>query len=403
MATHGGGRTRTDAVLRARTLLVLIGVLLALALLAIVVSRFEDASPGTAGPAAPGDVAPKVLPETSTPPAAIPEANVDCGYGTFGPGRWPSACWRPYAATSPFNIPVPSAPRVLPGSRAMVDKVLAMGPIADLVVAADTDSDYYHPVYWSQPTDPVYTVHCTRTWGTCEIEGHQVRIPAAARPAAGGDGHLAVVDQVSGWEYDLWQVKDKRPQGGVLDISWGGRTEIKGDGLGSDATAAHFGLLAGIIRAEEMRAGRIDHALFMFVGCTAETFVHPAKGKAAVCPNQTNAPPDGQHFWLEMSEAEIDALDVPAWKKTILRALARYGAFVGDTGGNEAFGFAFESGSSYTSFGLTDPLAEFAARQRSGVTHRRGRYYFDLGSGVDWRHRLRALDPCVLSAACGPG
>ncbi len=377
----------------------MIGLSLALAAPAGTIALRDEASPG----AAVEPDAEQPASAAAAPPDPAPPANVDCGLGTFGPGRWPSACWRPYAQTSPFNVAVPPNPRVLPGSRAMVDRVLKMGPIAELVVAADTQSDYYHPVYWSQPTDPVYTLHCTRSWGICEIEGLQVHIPAAARPAAGDDGHLAVVDQLSGWEYDLWQVKDKRPEGGTLNISWGGRTEIKGDGLGSDATAAHFGLLAGIIRYEEMLEGRIDHALFMFVGCTADSYVHPARGKASVCENQHNAPPSGQYFWLDMSDREIDALDVPAWKKTILRALAHYGAFVGDTGGNEAFGFAFESGSSYTSFGMPDPFAQFAARQKSGVRHRDGKYYFDVASGVDWRHRLRALDPCVVSAACGPG
>ncbi|WP_223201962.1 hypothetical protein, partial [Streptococcus pneumoniae] len=34
-----------------------------------------------------------------------------------------------------------------------------------------------------------------------------------------------------------------------------------GDGLGSNATAAHFALSAGIIRAQELVAGRIEHGL----------------------------------------------------------------------------------------------------------------------------------------------
>ncbi len=35
--------------------------------------------------------------------------------------------------------------------------------------------------YWSRSTDPLYTIHCTENWGTCEIEGMQIRIPAGAR------------------------------------------------------------------------------------------------------------------------------------------------------------------------------------------------------------------------------
>ena len=63
---------------------------------------------------------------------------------------------------------------------------------------------------------------------------------------------MAVIDQASGWEYDFWQVESKPAGGGTISISWGGRTAIgtaDADGLGSNATAAHFGLAAGVIRA----------------------------------------------------------------------------------------------------------------------------------------------------------
>jgi hypothetical protein len=282
----------------------------------------------------------------------------------------------------------------------MVEQMLDSGPVAGLVVASDTRSDWYHPVTFPAPDDPLYTVHCLEDWGTCEVEGMQVRLPRAARPAAGGDGHLAVVDQATGWEYDFWQVRPRSPGGGTLSVSWGGRTEITGDGLGSDATAAHFGLLAGVIRAAELKAGRIDHALFMTVGCTAHSYVYPAAGYALDCEDGAPAPAVGQLFRLAMTADEIAALDLPAWQETILRALARYGAYVGDTGGNEAFGFQLESGTTYTAFGVDDPFVAFAQAQDAGVTARGERYEFEVGAGVDWRNRLEALHPCVAQMTC---
>ncbi len=130
---------------------------------------------------------------------------------------------------------------------------------------SDTASDWQHPTYYSSPSDPEFQIHCTEDWGTCEVEGMHVRIPAAARAAGGHDAHMTVVDQASGWEYDLWQVTSKPRGGGRLLTSWGGRTRIDGDGLGSDATAAHFGLLAGSIRAEEM-AARADRPRALHAG-----------------------------------------------------------------------------------------------------------------------------------------
>lgn len=329
-----------------------------------------------------------------------PEASVHCELGSFRTGRWPPACWRPYGDESPFNRPVPDDPPQLGGSQEIVDAMLDRGPVADLVVAPDTAADWYHPVYYSQPTDPVYTVRCLRDWGTCEVEGMEVRIPSGARPAAGSDGHLAVVDQEAGIEYDFWRVRPLPPDGGTLLVSWGGLTEITGDGLGAGATAAKFGLLAGIIRAPEIRAGRIDHALLATVACTAPSVVYPAQGLAATCDDGAPAPAVGQHIWLDLSHDEIDGLDVPEWKRTILHAFATYGAYVGDTGGNEGFGLHFESGSTYTSFGVEDPLVAFARDQESGVSTRDGRYHFDLGSGIDWHEHLRILDPCVARGGC---
>lgn len=334
-----------------------------------------------------------------SPPATT--ATVSCGLGSFDVGQWPTDCWRPYADSSPFNRPLGSPPRIVPNSVAIIDRLLSMGPIAELVAGvADTASDWYHPLYYSRPTDPVYTVHCTEAWGRCEVEGMQIRIPGEARPAGGSDGHLGVIDQVTGWEYDFWQVQGKPAGGGVLTTSWGGRTPITGDGLGSGATASNFGLAAGVIRAAELEAGNIDHALSVLVGCTSDTFVYPAEKTANVCADLTDAPATGQHLWLDMTLATINDLPVPDWKKTVLRALSTYGAFIGDTGTNVSIGFQIESGSSFTSFGVTDPMVDFARRQTDGVIHDNDTWMFDMASGVDWAGRLRVVDPCVAAGNC---
>ncbi len=98
-----------------------------------------------------------------------------------------------------------------------------------------------------------------------------------------------------------------------------------------------------------------------------------------------------------MSDAEIDALAVPAWKKTIFRAMARYGMIMGDTGSG-SFAIQAESGSTYTSFGYEDRLVTFA--RSVGAPLYNGRYVFNLRDGVDYADRLRVIDPCVSQRAC---
>ena len=333
-----------------------------------------------------------------TPPEEIPEAGPGCPlFGPYKAGNWPGSCWRPYAATSPFNRPIPANPPLLANSAQIVQRLLSWGGPQKLLAGhADTSEDYFHPLYYAQPSDPLYTVHCTRWTRDCPVEGAKLRIPGAARGAGGDDGHMTVIDQVDGWEYDFWQVADKPALGGTLTVSHGGRTRIDGDGLGSNATAAWFGLAAGIIRGPEVEAGVIPHALFSQVKCSGGYAVYPARAGTAAAPcsnfgaSNTDAPPLGARIQLAMSDAEIDALPAPDWKKTILKALAHYGLIVGDTMNNHSsWGLQGESGSSYTSFGAIDPWATIAG----------GMDGLDIGSGVDWS-RFRVVHPCVSQGTC---
>lgn len=374
------------------------------------VTRAHPGKPRGAAPAEP------------QPPGAAPAASAGSGsgggsvggttpaacllYGPYHSGNQPGACWRPYSASSPFNRPIPESPRLAPNSQAIVSRILSWGAPQSLLAGhSGTRDDYFHPLYYARPGDPEFTVRCAVAARSCAVEGLTVRIPDRAQAAAGGDGHLAVVDQASGWEYDFWQVRSKPAGGGVLTVSHGGRTRIDGDGLGSNATAAWFGLAAGMLRGAEVASGQVEHALFGTVKCTAGFSVYPAHtGTAAnACADfglsNEAAPPLGARLQLAMSDAEIDALAAPPWKRSILRALARYGILIGDTnGGNAAWGLVAESGSSYTSFGVPDPWVAVAEEARLSPFDG-GRYAFDVASGVDWS-RLRVLDPCVSQGTC---
>jgi hypothetical protein len=332
-------------------------------------------------------------------------ARLRAGYSescAFSATNQPPACWRPYSTASPVNTPLGASPPLASGSAQIVKSWLSTWSATNRSSAprfvagfADTGEDYEHPLYYSQAGDPTYTVHCAESWGRCPVEGLEVHIPAAANPAGGGDAHMAVIDQASGWEYDFWQVRQKPAGGGTLTISWGGRTRIDGDGLDSPATAGSFGLAAGVIRPSELAAGEIDHALFMVVKCTNGTSVWPAgpvsgRSCSSIGLPNAGAPAMGQHFFLDMSDAQIGALSAPAWQKTILRAMARYGLYVGDTGG----GFIkIESGSSQTSFGQPDPWVQLA--KQAGISPwydasiGKSTYTFNFWDAVDWGRYLK--------------
>jgi hypothetical protein len=342
-------------------------------------------------------------------PAPVPAAAAATWQG-FGPGAWPPAIWRPYAATSVFNRPIGPDDRPVAGSARMVGRVLSWGPPSDITAGlAGTDGDFDHPVFFAGGDDPVVRLQALRPWGDNPLTGTTIRVPRDARPAAGSDAHLAIVAP-DGTEVDLWEVRDGGVRDGVLRFGWGGRLRIDGPGTDGAATAAGFGLLAGVVRPEELAAGRIDHALFLVQRCTGEgvgygsrvlpaapedqgsAYVHPAvKGGSRCTGADADAPPMGAHLQLAMTDAQIAALGAPAWKTAILRALARYGGYVGDTGG-AGLGVMALSGESYTALGAADPLVGVA--QAAGIAPARpGVYRFDLASGVDWTRYLRALAP----------
>jgi hypothetical protein len=336
--------------------------------------------------------------------AALPGDWTLCGNDVAwsGPSS-PPACWRPYADTSPFNQEIPADPRVATNSPEVVKRLLGFGPLQHLTAGdAGTANDYGRPTYFNYPSDPVFTVHCTEPWGVCPVEGLEVRIPDAAHVPGGSDGHLSVVDQASGWEYDFWRVQSKPPGGGELVAGWGGQTRIDGDGLGSYAVAARFGTLAGTLRADELLAGQINHALAISVHCDSGSFVYPASHSGWSCADAglltTDAPAMGTRLQLAMTPAEIDALAVPEYRKTVLLAMARYGMYVADTGGT--WGLVKESALVTTSFGLEDRWVRFAQSVGAPFWAPDHRYAINLRDGVDWARYLRVIDPCVTRRSC---
>jgi hypothetical protein len=344
----------------------------------------------------------------------IASAEEGKGWNGFGGGILPAAEWHPYALSSPFNTPATGAKEVT-NSEAYVHQALSSGttPVDALSVGGAETEDYAHPTFWAQPGDSLYTLHRTES-GDDNINGTKIPIPTYARPAGGSDKHMAVITP-EGWEYDFWHAAKS---GETLNYGFGGRTRIDGEGLESGATASGVGNLAGIIRGPEFVAGKINHALFITLRCTAKSanfgygtisdgstaYIYPAdRPDGFPCSSDTNALPLGARVKLELSDPQIAALPVPSWKKTILTALAHYGGYVGDTGGGGSFGmaFEFESPLTYTTLGKADPILKYAEEHINDAGSEIVKnskttpptYSFIMNSGVEWEKDLRVLQP----------
>ena len=324
-------------------------------------------------------------------------------FGSYGVGNWPPACYKPYSATAWINRPLPPNPTVDPNSASKVSAFNSHGPpedhgVASLGVSYD---DYDHPIYWSKARDPAYTI---AGCGSGKLNGVTFHALTGMVPGGGTDGHVAVMDQSSGEEYDFWQatINDSTHTiGGTtcgrLSISGDGRVNLSVDGNG--ANAADTGLYSGQIRGVELNAGVINHAIAVVASCTNGTFVYPAQGTAA--GGCSSDPADGQFFQLTYTDTQIDALSVPAWKKIVLHAMGQYGFYIDDTGGgSHSFWVHFESGKMYHAYGYEDPIVTYA-QQHLGedISLSGGVYYFNLANGVDWTH-IQVINSCVLQGTC---
>ncbi len=252
---------------------------------------------------------------------------------------------------------------MLPNSSAIVANS-GLGTTPTLMRAPASPSiDYSHPIYRAHSGDPTYTIQC----GGGGVNGRSIQIPSGARPTSSSDGHMAVV-QPDGWEYDFWQAS--APSGGTVRCSIAYRLRYDGPGIVTadmkrkdpslgGGTAAHFGEAAGLIRANEIQAGVIPHALFVVIRGGSSSTVYPAYKPSG--NSDGDRPAMGQRFRLNMSDAAIDGSCAPGWEKTVAKAMAHYGLYFGDTGG-DGFTPMMESPLTYTAVGQANPWDSVAAQ-----------------------------------------
>jgi hypothetical protein len=139
-------------------------------------------------------------------------------------------------------------------------------------------------------------------------------------------------------ELDLWQARYD-----AAHDTWSASAVLENDAAGwgascaegkhcNGAVAAGFALLGGLVWPDELRSGHIDHALAITTPATrAGEIACPAThtdGRVA----EANAIPEGARIQLDPA-FDVAAQPWPEWKKTLARALQRYGAYVVDTGG----------------------------------------------------------------------
>lgn len=320
-----------------------------------------------------------------------------------------------------FDMPLPADPRVDPNSSGIIYRMFHMGrgDVSPVQLNPVPGNDWGDAVFYSSPSDPVYTVRCDKPAPTrCPIEGWRIRIPAKARPASGGDAGMSVIEPSRGREYDLWRVQTTplAAGGGTIVVGWGGYGQLDGWGAGTSRSCGGGSctlMSKGIITYHDLSTAHINHAVYIVANCSNGRSVYPAysgNAGAGECSDPTNAPAFGQWLQLNMSSRQINHLRAPKWMKAVYLAMARYGAMVYDAGSNGAFDIQIESPESFTALDRGNPFVGWAAQQRRHTRSSHVGAYVSAGGmhfwldfsrgGIDWFSKLRVIAPCAIAGSC---
>ena len=169
-----------------------------------------------------------------------------------------------------------------------------------------------------------------------------VPLPRNAKPAPGADRHLTV------WQPStdrLWEFFKARKEDGIWRADWGGaiRNVSKSPGYYTKsawpgatrawgATATSLPIIGGTMLLDELKRGRIDHALALNLPAPrAGEFAWPAQRSDGKGP--PTALPEGARIRLDPSVNVAD-LGLPKLGRMIARAAQRYGMVVRDQTGH---------------------------------------------------------------------
>ena len=257
------------------------------------------------------------------------------------------------------------------------------------------------PVYVATAADPVHTIHCTASWGCPGLEGQSLHVPAGAvtQLNGSGDSHMILIAPDHVTVYELYQAANVGVNGNISSGTWYDTTTgANASGRGwsvayhGAANAGQASFAAGLITAEDLLQGSINHALLLDGPCESGTVYPSTSAPDGPCATGNGAPMGGR-LWLNMTDAQIDALGMPVTKTIVAKALAHYGAFLMDSEGAESW-TVYRSAASA-------PSSEASAWNTVKSTL--------LGGGTEWLtdgwpaavvNRFVFLDPCVTQSNC---
>jgi hypothetical protein len=245
--------------------------------------------------------------------------------------------------------PLPEAPRCpLFPERFSTNRPVDRAPVAadsDRIVASiglddGLHADFGSGTYEGRPIGIPFDVVSRRTPRSRVAfdyadESDRVRYPIPrgvhieGGPGADGDRHALLLDRRRCRLYELFALRrGARGWEAGSGATWNLRsTRLRPAGWTS-ADAAGLPILPLLARYDEVRRGRIDHALRVTVSRTRRAYVYPARHFASD-DSDPALPRMGERLRLKQS---VDISGLPRQARIVARALQRYGLIVADNG-----------------------------------------------------------------------
>ena len=268
-------------------------------------------------------------------------AKNDCYLGMSLP-----ADFRPFSNDSPWNTPIPPDAEIDPMSKEMIEnlcnhcKQLKRGIIKWTIPLFVINSENCPKIDVPTIKDCLY-----HTVDPDENDiAKDIPIPKQAWPDPQQDGHMLLVDPFIKRTWDFSKAKKLSDGSWIASVidTW----DLNGSGYRepfsgkywwrSGARGSGIPLIAGFIRPEEIKGGKINHALVVATPVNRKTSYPGGKRELCIPASRTDGwgigteyIPEGARLQLNPA-LNLDKLGLSKEAKVIAKALQEYGAIVGD-------------------------------------------------------------------------
>jgi hypothetical protein len=279
-------------------------------------------------------------------------------------------------AKNPMCRPLPASPSVSSRSAAWASLEFQAGRdafgglnLSNAAIPFNDPNDDSEPLYELLPGGPTIaqTIDCDAvSWGpsfctSMHMQGRVLNVPAGMMPEGNADHHYSYDDSTAGGEYDFWLAKRPGAPGATMHVGGAGFCAWGTAGTGcSGSTATNIATSLGgldataLANAESSPTGTLPYAIAVAALCADPSYVYPATSSdgantnaTPACAGNTSAggrPPEGTRWFLNLSDANVDAMSYAPYVKVILRTLDRqhFGGLIVDTNWSGAPGLSVE-------------------------------------------------------------